>query len=320
MAVQNNNTWVEIVVPISLGGDPEELSAQIVNGVPLAAAGTEIRQQEIVFWVKKQETETAVSQTIRALGVSTITTRTAACEAQWKEAYKTHFRTTRLTRQIVVVPSWETYQDFAARGNAQEKDIVVHLDPGLAFGTGLHSSTRLVLAELQQLRDTNAPLGGVPEIPCASQEALEPQEHPQLLDIGTGSGLLSIAAAKLWPKSESIGIDIDPIAVRTARENAQRNAVESQTHFSGNSLESIPHKFNIIVANIQANILCDMKRTITQRAAPSAQLLLAGILTDQIATVVQAYTVDMPWTVANTQGCPQDPQWALVRLTYVGCA
>ena len=120
-------------------------------------------------------------------------------EAEWRDAWKRYFKISRLTRQIVVVPSWESYTPAA-------DDVTIALDPGMAFGTGTHASTQLVLEELQALAD-----GGL---------------YPaRVLDMGCGSGILAIAAAKLWPKTSVIAIDNDPIAITATADNAAGNGV-----------------------------------------------------------------------------------------------
>ncbi len=281
--------WNEVVVSIG-NADPDELAAILVDSVPAASAGVEIRNHEIVFWVREKHRQSALEQA-QKVTPSDVTLRNGIPEIEWRDAYKKHFRTTRLTRQLVVVPSWEQYDDFSG----QPGDIVLALDPGMAFGTGLHSSTRLVLEQLQILSD----------------EGYRPR---QLLDVGTGSGLLCIAAANLWPSIVISAIDTDPIAVRTAKENALRNQVQSQLRCETTPICQILGHFDIVVANIQANVLCKLRHDIAARVAPDGYALLSGILTHQIEDVCSAYNGDTSLRVDVTRVCNQDPEWSVIQL------
>src|SRR5262245_36563425 len=139
--------WVEIIVPVG-ATDVDDVAALIADEIPAAVAGTELRGDEVVFWVKPDDVSAAMLATRDALAfwaagglaVDPTKVRTAAAmpEVEWREAWKKYFKVTRVTRQFVVVPSWESY-------TAEPEDVVIDLDPGMAFGTGAHSSTRLVL-------------------------------------------------------------------------------------------------------------------------------------------------------------------------------
>src|SRR5688500_19007459 len=181
--------WVEIIVPVG-AADVDDVAALIADEIPAAAAGTEQRGDEVVFWVAAEGVAAALADTRDAVarwaaGGSTVDparVRTAAAmpEAEWRDAWKRYFKVSHLTRQFVVVPSWETYE-------ATDGEIVIDLDPGMAFGTGTHASTRLVLEELQALADTGA-------LPA------------RVLDVGCGSGILSIAAVKRWPTATCVSV------------------------------------------------------------------------------------------------------------------
>jgi ribosomal protein L11 methyltransferase len=165
----------------------------------------------------------------------------------------------RVAERLVIVPSWETYAP-------QPNDVVLHLDPGQAFGTGTHESTQLMLAEIER-RVTP----GV-----------------QLLDVGCGSGILAIAALRLGA-SHAIALDTDPLAVNATRENAERNLVASQVQASTASVETLSACFRLVLANIEARVLVPLAAAIAARVAPGGLLLLSGLIASDVETVRAAY-------------------------------
>jgi ribosomal protein L11 methyltransferase len=180
----SSTIWAEVVVPVG-AADVDDVAALIASEVLAAAAGTEQRGDEVVFWVSADAAAGALDEVRDAarrwqaggLAVDPARVRIADAmpEAEWRDAWKRYFRVSRLTRQFVVVPSWERF----APG---PDDIAIDLDPGMAFGTGTHASTRLVLDEIQVLADAGA-------------------APPRVLDVGCGSGILAIAAVKRWPRA-----------------------------------------------------------------------------------------------------------------------
>src|SRR5262249_48920397 len=122
--------------------------------------------------------------------------RREAHEDEWRDVWKKYFRATRVGATFVVRPSWDP-------GDVADGDRVIDLDPGRAFGTGGHASTRLAIALAEPLADRPSPLS--------------------FLDLGCGSGILAIAAARLWPAARGLAIDVDPEATECARENLDRN-------------------------------------------------------------------------------------------------
>jgi ribosomal protein L11 methyltransferase len=144
--------------------------------------------------------------------------------------------------------------------------VEVTLDPGMAFGTGTHPTTSLCLAALSA--------------------RLDARPGARVLDVGTGSGLLAIAARKLGA-SLVVGSDNDPVAVRTALENAALNGV--QVHLDGRDVGEQPGPFDLILANILANTLCELAPAIAAQLAPHGLVLLSGILTAQEEEVRAAY-------------------------------
>jgi ribosomal protein L11 methyltransferase len=176
-------------------------------------------------------------------------------EEDWAESWKRFWHAHRVLPHLLIVPSWETIQ-------AAPEDVVLHLDPGSAFGTGTHETTQLMLSLLE--------------------EATRKEPLPRtLLDVGTGSGILALYGAKQGIV-EVMALDNDPLAVSVGRENARRNGVSTTIQFTDaplNSLDSL--HFDVIAANILAPTLCEMMPDLSRLLAPSGRLLLSGITTGQ---------------------------------------
>jgi ribosomal protein L11 methyltransferase len=266
--------WVEIIVPAS-AADVDEVAALLADACEPAKEGTEVRGDEVVIWAPLADRE-AILEEVRAavaafaeagLGCDPARVRAqpALPEAEWRDAWKRYFHVTRISPRIVVVPSWETYQ-------AKPDDVVIDLDPGMAFGTGTHASTRLVLEELDRLAGGEAPA--------------------RVLDVGAGSGILAIAAAKLWPAAVVIAVDNDPIAVAACAENAAGNGVAARIETAATPAGDVPGQFALVLANIQAHVLRALRADLGARVAPGGTLVLSGLLTPQAEPVAAEYVAD----------------------------
>lgn len=187
-------------------------------------------------------------------------------EQDWVRLTQAQFDPIRINDRLWIVPSWHDAPDPTA--------INLVLDPGLAFGTGSHPTTRLCLEWL-----------------CAK---LSPGDTG--LDYGCGSGILAIAAAKLGA-SAMVGVDIDERALETARDNAERNGVSLRLLHSNTPLEET---FSVVVANILTNPLCVLAPLIAERVAPNGLLALSGILETQAQQVIDAYAPYIPLQVGAT--------------------
>jgi ribosomal protein L11 methyltransferase len=286
--------WVEIVVPVG-AADVDDIAALIASEIPAASAGTEQRGDEVVFWVTADAVASALAETRDAVarwaagGASVDPTRvrtaTAMPEVEWRDAWKRYFKVSHLTRQFVVVPSWETYA-------ARDGEVVIDLDPGMAFGTGTHASTRLVLEHLQDLADAGA-------------------TPARILDVGCGSGILAIAAVKRWPGATCIAVDNDPIAVQATAENAAVNRVETAIAASTAALTEIGETFPLVLANIQAHVLRALKEDLV--AHTRGTLILSGLLTPQAAPLADEF-VAAGMTLVEIRASKDDPQWSSVVL------
>lgn len=176
----------------------------------------------------------------------------------WAEAWKEHFHVVHVGHRVVIRPSWRDY-------NPQPGEIVIHLDPGLAFGSGLHPTTQLCLRILQEI-----PLTGI-----------------SLFDIGTGSGILSIAAAKMGAGLIH-AVDVDDIAVTVAKENFSLNNISTITTATGSATENMNRTWSLVVANILSNILIDIMADLKTALADDGQLILSGIINEQEAPFLAA--------------------------------
>jgi ribosomal protein L11 methyltransferase len=185
-----------------------------------------------------------------------------AHEEEWRDVWKQFFRATRVGRRFVVRPSWDP-------GEAPPGEYVVDLDPGRAFGTGAHPSTRLVIRFVEELRERRPSLGA-------------------FLDLGCGSGILSIVAARLWPDARGLAVDLDPEATACSGENFDRNGVRSVARGTG-GLEAAPGRYDLVMANIQADVLAQLAPQLPAHVAAGGALVLSGLLTNQAHEVTEAY-------------------------------
>ena len=198
-----------------------------------------------------------LAEAARAAGFDAVppfSTETVA-EQNWVQLTQSQFDPIRITDRLWIVPSWHEAPDADA--------INIELDPGMAFGTGSHPTTRLCLEWLS--------------------EAVEP--GCSVLDYGCGSGILGIAAAKLGA-GEVLGIDIDEKAVEAARDNAARNHAALRLQHSA---VPVGDTFDLVVANILTNPLCVLAPAIAARVAPGGRVALSGVLETQAAQVVEAW-------------------------------
>lgn len=189
--------------------------------------------------------------------------RTVGSE-DWSSSWKENFKPIRIGTRLLVAPSWEPLPDRAA-------EIVLRIDPGMAFGTGGHETTRLCLEMLEEAFEQPAAVSA-----------------PSVLDLGTGSGILAMAAALLGAGSVT-AVDIDPQAVDVARENIAQNGLVGRIACSTTPLEALAGPFDIIVANILAEELVRLSPLLTGRLAPGGRLILSGILAEKEQLVLDGF-------------------------------
>ncbi len=210
-------------------------------------------------------------------------------EEDWAEAWKSHFPVLRVGRRLVIRPTWRRHRRAA-------DDIVIALDPGMAFGTGLHPSTRLCLAELEALAD-DGDLGA----------------GDRVLDVGCGSGILGIAAGLLGA-SEIVGLDIDPIAIEATTANARRNRLDRRLTARQGSPPSGDRPFDVVVANLVAGVLVDLAEQLRDEMVDGGALIASGIFIDREADVRAAFdSIGL-----TTIGRRDEGDWVALRVTRHG--
>ena len=184
-------------------------------------------------------------------------------EADWAEAWKAHFPVMRIGRRIVIKPTWREH-------TPADGDVVLDLDPGMAFGTGLHPTTRLCLAAVEALGDRGT-LDGA-----------------RVLDVGCGSGILAIAAAKLGA-AHVLGVDTDPIAIEATVANAAGNGLGERIAARAGSLPTGQPAFDVVLANLIASLLVRLASQLRGELRPGGILLASGIFVDREADVREAF-------------------------------
>lgn len=218
-----------------------------------------------------QEVRDIVAACAAELGVEAALTIEEVPETDWVRATQAQFDPIPIAGPLWIVPTWHTPPEPDA--------INLVLDPGLAFGTGSHPTTRMCLQWLVRERPTGA-----------------------VLDYGCGSGILAIAAAKLGA-GQVVGVDIDPQAVRSAHDNADVNGVTAAFFDASDTLPS-PYdkqKYDVVLANILANPLRILAPALTARLKPGASLVLAGLLAEQAEELIGIYSPWLTLRVADTQ-------------------
>lgn len=183
-------------------------------------------------------------------------TISAVKSEDWSSSWKVHFKPLRVGKHLLIVPTWEDAPLMSG-------DLIIRIDPGMAFGTGGHETTRLCLELLESVMESG-PLLTV----------------PSLLDLGTGSGILAMAA-DLLGAGRILALDIDPDAVTVARDNFTVNNMSDRIESGTDPLESLTENFDIILANILAEELVRLAPFLTARVQIGGSLILSGILSEK---------------------------------------
>lgn len=180
-------------------------------------------------------------------------------EADWANAWKAYYKPTKVGQRVVVKPTWEYYA-------MQDGDLIIELDPGMAFGTGTHETTSMCIRELEKYVNKDS----------------------KVFDIGCGSGILAIAAAKLGAK-EVVAVDLDEVVVKVAKENVLENKVEkSVSVMHGNLTDVIKDKADVIVANIIADIIKILAKDVQNFMKEDAIFISSGIILDKVEEVKES--------------------------------
>jgi len=203
----------------------------------------------------------------------------------WRDAYKEHFAPFRLTERVTVAPPWDVPK-------AKGKGIVLVLDPGRAFGTGLHATTSLVAGALDRSRLAGA----------------------SVLDVGTGSGILALVALALGAE-RAVAIDNDPDVIEVATENAERNGLADRLRVSTTPVERVRERFDVVLANIETKVLRPLAKPIVSRVAKGGALHLSGILDGEHAALREHYEAfGLDPTETKKQGDAAGEAWVLLSF------
>ena len=185
----------------------------------------------------------------------------------WAESWKTFYKPIRIGKSIVVKPSWEPYEPH-------ENEVVIEIDPERAFGTGNHPSTALCIEILEHIL-TRASEG-------------EGDSGLSVLDVGTGSGILGIVAARQGAR-RVLGLEIDPEALEAAQRNVERNGVVGIMSVSLSPLDQVEQTFDVVVANLTSSLITHMADDLAKHVSERGLLLLSGILDEQVEEVAKCF-------------------------------
>lgn len=199
-------------------------------------------------------------------------TLTVTHEDDWNKKWQKYFTTARIGKHIIVKPSWELFLP-------EEGDIIIEMDPGMAFGTGTHATTRMCLEAIENLihNDSNS--------------------FHSMLDVGIGSGILSIAAAKLGVE-KIVGIDLDPIALRYSKQNIEKNRVADKIEIQEVVLNKLEGKFDLVVANILSDVILKLRNDLYTHLEENGILILSGIM-DENESKIKKKFVSKKLSLAN---------------------
>ena len=209
--------------------------------------------------VNQKSIETSISDICNIVVIDTVTLK----DRVWEEECQKDFPSMRFGKRLWVCPSWDTESILS------NDSIVIHMDPGLAFGTGTHQTTSLCLEYL----DSNPP------------------KNLRVIDFGCGTGILAIAAAKFGAKSV-IAIDNDPQAVLSSKENVAKNKCENTITTIHSIDQESDNKCDLLIANILANPLVELEPLFSDLVHTNGMLLLSGILKEQVDRVVKCYSIN----------------------------
>lgn len=205
-----------------------------------------------------EETLSFMQERLKACDIDFSIDTGYANEDEWSNAWKKYYHSIELDDKLAICPSWETF-------NKKPNQHVLYLDPGMAFGSGTHETTRLCLS----LTEKYLKKGGT------------------MLDVGTGSGILALAARLLGAR-EALGIDIDPTAVKAAKENAKLNKIDNVEFIAGNLADDVNGTFDIITANIVADIIISLSKDLPKLMNKNSVCIVSGIINDRKKEVVEA--------------------------------
>lgn len=282
-------TWQKIT--ITAPGNNAETIADFMAGITgsgieqiNSAPGSLISAPEqIIAYLPEEENPTQLIKTIHAFLLEcnkqnpsappATLTQESIIEEDWNRHWKKHFKPFKLTERLVIKPSWEEYKRLP-------HEIVLEMDPGMAFGTGLHASTKLALLLIEESFAAKAPR--------------------TVLDVGTGTGILGMDCALLGAQSV-VGLDNDIDARTAAIENVHKNHLENTMVIDPRDLNEIDTHFDLVIANITQDVLTLLADSILSRMAPEGRLVLSGILTGPQTDIIKQVFGDLGLSLITTQ-------------------
>jgi len=213
-----------------------------------------IEQLQSQLWdYRRKLVESGISET--NLGSWNLSVKEIEDE-EWAHSWKKYWHPMKVSSKIVICPTWEKY-------SVKDDEIKIDLDPGSAFGTGTHATTRLCVQAIEKY--------------------LTPGD--KIADIGTGSGILSIAGVKLGAQS-AVGVDNDPSVIDVANDNATKNNVSDKITFYEGSAKDVKGQYEVVVANILAHVLIDIMSDLNNLLKPASKLILSGIISEKEQDVI----------------------------------
>lgn len=267
--------WVEIAVEVP-SDRADEVSVYLIgigsNGVVTGGGivdafhirGEEKEKVKVKAYFAPEDAAgkgAEIKRYLQGLGLEFGITVSNLKDDDWAHKWKAFFKPEKITGRIVIKPTWEPY-------HAQGDEIVIDIDPGMAFGTGTHPTTKACLQLIE--------------------EVVAKGDISSMLDVGTGSGILSIAAARLGvPKV--IAIDIDSTALKVAEDNILLNSVDGPVRVIEISLDKISIEFGLVVANIIAEELVRLSSLLKERVTADGYLILSGIISEKADMVMESF-------------------------------
>src|SRR3569623_2006988 len=280
-AAARPTTWIELAVDVP--SELADLMATVLQeladgGIEIRDAGTLLKAApgrsvgvaHVVPAFRDQALEAIAETTARAKDAGLATDgvavgERASHEDEWRDVWKQFFRATRVGRTFIVRPSWDP-------GAITTADRVIDQVPGRAIGTGGHATTRLVIRLSENLGQQDGP------------------PVRRFLDLGCGAGILSIAAALLWPAATGLAIDVDPEATACTQENLDRNKITTVSVATGDLSVAGQATFDVVLAIIQADVLLPLATALHARVAEGGHAILSGLLSKAVPAILDAYT------------------------------
>jgi len=250
----------EIPDPQSSNGFTEDTASEILNAYLPFDLRLEHRMESLKNYIED------LSQLFPNIAKPVINTEKID-DPNWGEAWKKYFKPLRVTTNIIIKPTWERYMPVG-------RDIVIDIDPGMAFGTGQHASTRMCLQAIEDLLLHERSMG-----------------KWRVLDVGTGTGILGICCAKLGVQ-KVVCVDNDKKATEIARENVSINDVRERVEVINKDVTTIHDRFDLVVANLTAKILIKHRSHLVSLIEPDGYLIISGIIEQNREEIESHFIID----------------------------